>query len=79
MNIRALFFGVTADLVGRRELILEPNENSSCGQVVRGIIEAFPDLSNHKLLYSINQTHASGDEILRDGDELGIFTAVSGG
>ena len=39
----------------------------------------FPKLDNHKLLYSLNQTYAIGDEIVRDGDELAIFTAVSGG
>ncbi|MGQ0541222.1 MAG: MoaD/ThiS family protein [Blastocatellia bacterium] len=79
MNIRALFFGLTADLIGQRELTLEPVADSSCEQVVREIVEAFPDISKHKLLYSINQTYACGDEILRDGDELAIFTAVSGG
>ena len=39
----------------------------------------FPKLGSHKLLYSLNQTYATGDEIVRDGDELAIFTAVSGG
>ena len=39
----------------------------------------YPALKGHKLLFSINQQYANGDEIIRDGDELAIFTAVSGG
>jgi molybdopterin converting factor small subunit len=31
------------------------------------------------LLLAINEEYATGDEIISDGDELAIFTAVSGG
>ena len=79
MNIRILFFGLTAEVLGKSERILESVENLSCEQIAGGIVDEFPELSKHKLLYSINQTYATGDEILRDGDELAIFTAVSGG
>lgn len=79
MIVKVLFFGMTADLAGRRELILSPVNNARCRQVIAEVIDIFPELSKHKVLYSINQEYAKGDEILNDGDELAIFTAVSGG
>jgi molybdopterin converting factor small subunit len=33
----------------------------------------------HQLLFAVNQEYASGDEPLKNGDELAVFTAVSGG
>jgi molybdopterin converting factor small subunit len=49
------------------------------GDVFKSVIDQHPRLRDHKLLFSINQEFASGDEMVRDGDELAIFTAVSGG
>ncbi|MEJ7847257.1 MAG: MoaD/ThiS family protein [Pyrinomonadaceae bacterium] len=79
MTVKVLFFGMTADLAGRRELILSPVKNARCGQVIAEVIDIFPELSKRKMLYSINQVYAHGAEILREGDELAIFTVVSGG
>ncbi len=72
-------FCITADLIGEREIIFSVDENSRPHQTFSDIVENFPQLANRELLFSINQEYARGDEILRDGDELAIFTAVSGG
>jgi molybdopterin converting factor small subunit len=79
MKVQVLFFGATADEVGEREINLDFRENTKAEDVFREIVEKYPRLANHKLLFAINQEYSSGDETIRDGDELAVFTAVSGG
>ncbi len=79
MGVRVLFFGATAADTGRREMLLDHGEPKSVDSLYNQVLETFPKLRRHRLLYSLNQTYATGDEIVCDGDELAIFTAVSGG
>lgn len=79
MNVQVLFFGATADEVGEREIGLELTEGAKAAQAFGEIVDKYPRLADHKLLFAVNQEYASGDEIIRDGDELAVFTAVSGG
>lgn len=79
MNLKLLFFGATADIVNSREIEFNAGECSSSDEVLGLLLQKYPGLSRHKLLVSINQEYAAGDEDLKDGDELAIFTAVSGG
>jgi molybdopterin converting factor small subunit len=79
MRVSVLFFGATADEVGAREIDLEFGENATAGDAFREIVGKYPQLENHKLLFAVNQEYANGDETIKDGDELAVFTAVSGG
>lgn len=79
MRVQILFFGATAVSTGKRELDLSIDDFSRAEQAFSVILEKFPSLKQHRLLFSINQEYSKGDEILSDGDELAIFTAVSGG
>ena len=79
MTIQVLFFGATANVVGERRIEKSLHEGETSQMIFDRIKREHPKLGGHKLLYSLNQTYATGDEILRDGDELAIFTAVSGG
>ena len=82
-SVKVLFFGATADSVGEREAEISLDENSKAEEVFAKILEAFPNLQkNHdakSLLLAVNQEYANGDELIKDGDELAVFTAVSGG
>ncbi|MCA1625214.1 MAG: MoaD/ThiS family protein [Acidobacteria bacterium] len=82
MKVRVLFFGATAEAVGKREIEFSLAENTNASEARTEILEAFPNLKKYfgkSLLFAINQEYASGDEIINNGDELAIFTAVSGG
>ena len=79
MKITVLFFGATADAVGSRELELEPSEGTTAKSLVDQLSKDHPDLAKHKLLIAVNEEYADPDTILSDGDELALFTAVSGG
>lgn len=82
MKVKVLFFGATAEAVGEREIEFGLKENRKAGQVFAEILDAFPNLKKsfaNSLLFSLNREYANGEETVRDGDELAIFTAVSGG
>lgn len=78
-TVQVLFFGATASAVGERRIEVSLPDNSTSKTAFDKIIDKFPQLNAHKLLYSINQNYANGHEIVRNGEELAIFTAVSGG
>lgn len=83
MNVRVLFFGATADIAGKREVDISLDENIKAENALKKILLQFPELKKHhdvrSLHFSVNQEYAKGDEIIKDGDELAVFTAVSGG
>ena len=79
MKVRVLFFGATADAVGEREIEIDLAETAAADEAFALLKEKFPQLKKHSLLFAVNQEYVKGDEAIRDGDELAIFTAVSGG
>ncbi len=79
MPIRVLFFGLTASVTGNRQIEVESTGSAKAVDVFDQLIADYPKLAAHRLLFSVNQQYGTGHEIIRDGDELAIFTAVSGG
>ncbi|MGI9034703.1 MAG: MoaD/ThiS family protein [Pyrinomonadaceae bacterium] len=79
MKVQVLFFGATADEVGEREINFDLKENSKAADAFARVIEKFPQLEKHTLLFAVNQEYSDGGETINDGDELAVFTAVSGG
>lgn len=77
--MKVLFFGQTAEIVGARELEITLDSEIKANQAFAEILEKYPRLKENKLLFAINQEYSNGDEIIRNDDELAIFTAVSGG
>jgi len=79
MSISILFFGATAAMTGQRRVEVELPSASKAADIFEKLVSDHPRLAKHRLHFSVNQQYATGDEILSDGDELAIFTAVSGG
>ena len=79
MTAQVFFFGATADIVGTRIIEIDIAADTTAELVLKDISARFPAMSLHKLNISINQQYANGGEAVRAGDELAIFTAVSGG
>ncbi len=79
MKVQVLFFGATAEIVGKREIEFSFDEETKADKVFDKVLDDFPQMRRHSLLFAVNQTYANGDEIIKNGDELAIFTAVSGG
>lgn len=79
MPIKLLFFGSTATVTNIRECEVPFPRPMTALEVLDLASIMFRGLSSLTLQIAINQRHASYDEIVSDGDELAIFTAVSGG
>jgi molybdopterin converting factor small subunit len=79
MNIRVLFFGATADETGKRSMEFTVKVDAGVRSAFGEILSEFPQLQKHKLLFAVNKEYVSDQHILHDGDELAVFTAVSGG
>lgn len=79
MAARVLFFGATADIVKSRELEIPVSDVLTTNAVLEHLLKQFPSLAGHKLHISLNQQYSNGGEAVRDGDEIAVFTAVSGG
>ncbi len=79
MPIEVLFFGATSAITGKHRIDVDAADGKKAGEFFDQLLIEYPRLTAHKLLFSINQEYATGDEIIRDGDEIAIFTAVSGG
>lgn len=79
MIVKLLFFGATADAAGKREADLSFTGHINAEEAFYAIQAEYPQLANHKLLFTRNQEYVKGDETIADGDELAVFTAVSGG
>ena len=79
MPAKVLFFGSTADAVGSRELELALEGDATAASILHQLSHEHPALANHKLLIAVNEEYADADTIIHDGDEIALFTAVSGG
>ena len=49
------------------------------GTTVRGLLEQFKIPTHAVKVVFLNGVHARGDEILKDGDRVGVFPPVAGG
>lgn len=74
-----LLFGAVADAVGAREVQLQTDYETTVDVLLHRLSQDYPSISNHKLFTAVNEEHAASDTVLNDGDEVAIFTAVSGG
>lgn len=79
MTTKLLFFGATADIVGQRVIEFGDLAGTLASDVLAKVTTQYPALAGHKLHISINQEFAIADQAIADGDEIAIFTAVSGG
>jgi sulfur-carrier protein len=79
MKVDVLFFGATADAVGKRRIEMQIDTAATASAVFERVLDEFPGLRGRKLLFSVNQEYAPGEKMVENGDELAIFTAVSGG
>ena len=79
IRISILFFGATADAVGKRAVELDLANGSTVGEVVERLKQEMPGLGKHKLLIARNEEYVLPENVVEAGDELAVFTAVSGG
>lgn len=81
MNVRLLFFAVLRDIAGSdsRELALE--DGTTAREVWQSLRHQYGKLADYTQppMIAINETYATPDTALRDGDELAFIPPVAGG
>jgi molybdopterin converting factor small subunit len=79
MKIRILFFGATAEVAGRHDTHIDFEAGATVGSITDLVLHEYPQLRNYKLLFALNEEYTSPNRAVAEGDELAIFTQVSGG
>jgi molybdopterin converting factor small subunit len=79
MVVNILFFGSTADIARTRNLDRHCEGEETVSDLLGKLTVDYPALAKYKLLIAVNEEYADPDTLLKDGDEIAVFTAVSGG
>ena len=83
MQVNVLFFGATAEEAGTAKAEIDLEDGIRAETALTLILDRYPKLTASRdrgsLLFAVNEEYAKGDEVIREGDELAVFTAVSGG
>lgn len=80
MKLKILLFGITTDLVGTSTLEIEVPTSSSVAIFKELLVKHYPQLSNIKsYAIAVNESYASDEALLKDGDIVAIIPPVSGG
>lgn len=81
MTVRLLFFAVLRDIAGSDARDLTLREGTTAREVWESLRATHGRLADYAQppMIAINETYASPDVVLRDGDELAFIPPVAGG
>jgi len=81
MRVRLLFFAVLRDIAGTNETELDLPSVTRAADVWQRLRAEHPQLAGYAQppMTAINETYASADAVLREGDELAFIPPVAGG
>jgi molybdopterin converting factor subunit 1 len=80
MNIKTLFFGITADLIGATERDLLLSDSISIGAFKTVLKEKYPQLKNiDSYAIAVNEAYAEDAQLLKGNDVVAVIPPVSGG
>jgi molybdopterin converting factor subunit 1 len=81
MRVRLLYFAVLRDIMGTAEAEVALPDGTRASDVWQTMRSAHPELSGYERppLTAINESYASANAILHDGDELAFIPPVAGG
>ena len=81
MNVRLLYFAVLRDIAGKSDDELTLPEGTRARDVWESLRNKHARLADYVQppMTAINESYASPDAVLRDGDELAFIPPVAGG
>ncbi|MBI4850623.1 MAG: molybdenum cofactor biosynthesis protein MoaE [Acidobacteria bacterium] len=81
IKINVLFFGACREIVGSGEISFSLPESSSISTALAKLKQDYPNLEklSDRLLFALNESYATKEQTLNQGDKLAIFPPVSGG
>lgn len=79
MKVKLKTFGISRDILGGREVIIEM-EGASVGDLRKTLSSQFPELNKlNSLFVAVNQNYADDLQLLSETDEIALIPPVSGG
>jgi len=79
-SIKIKAFGITREIVGKRELVIEMNGDKTVSGLRKILDEKYPGMKGLKsLLIAVNNEYADDTTLLKDEDEIALIPPVSGG
>ena len=81
MKVRLLLFAVLRDITGKSVAELSLADGTRASEVWQTMRRDYPQLAGYAQppLIAVNESYASPDTLLRDGDELAFIPPVAGG
>ena len=81
MKVRLLYFAVLRDIAGREQDELALPEGATANDVWQSLRTTYSKLADYLQppMLAINESYASPDTVLREGDELAFIPPVAGG
>ena len=77
MNLKILYFGITAEITGKdSETITGAEDSDSINQKLIGL---YPELKNANYRLAVNLEMINGNAVLKDGDEVALLPPFAGG
>ena len=79
MRVKLIFFAAAADRAGTRTKEVDVAEGTRIGHLGEFVLQEYPPLVGLQLIYAVNEQYVSPNQLLNAGDEVAVFTPVSGG
>src|ERR1700689_2401397 len=79
MQVRVLCFGVLKDWLGAPAASVELPQGATVAALVQQLAARQPSALFKGIAVSVNAEYATAEQVLRDGDEVGLLPPVSGG
>jgi molybdopterin synthase catalytic subunit/molybdopterin converting factor small subunit len=79
MQVRVIPFGVLKDWLGTSPATVELRDGASVAELLAALGARVPAPPLRGIAVSVNAEYATAEQILRDGDEVGLLPPVSGG
>ncbi len=80
MKIQLLFFGIATDLVGKDSMAYTLKEKATVKDLKDALKEAYLGLKNiNDFAIAVNETYATDDFTIKEGDTIAVIPPVSGG
>ena len=81
MKVRLLYFAALRDITGKSEAEVSLGEGTRAGEVWESMRRQYAQLAGYAQppLIAVNESYATADTTLRDGDELVFIPPVAGG
>ena len=80
MVLEVLFFGISSDLVGGKNISFSLSQNSSVLHFKEQLQRQYPRLSQiNSYAIAVNENYATNETLLKENDVVALIPPVSGG